>query len=79
MWYGGTLTMVASSSPALPNSSEFTRYEARFRWRSTAAFGSPVVPLVNSSTAVASGSHPQPSVSSIDSSSSDGEELRVAR
>ena len=69
MWYGGTLTMVASSSPALPNSSELTRYEARFRWRSTAAFGSPVVPLVNSRTAVASGSQPQPSVSSIDSSS----------
>ena len=69
MWYGGTLTIVAWSSPALPNSREFTRYEARFRWRSTAALGSPVVPLVNSRTAVASGSQPQPSVSSMDSSS----------
>ena len=63
MWYGGTLTMAASSSPAPPNSTELTRYDARFRCRRTAAFGSPVVPLVKRSTAVASGSHPQPSVS----------------
>ena len=31
-------------------------YEARWRWRSTAAFGSPVVPLVNSRMAMSSGS-----------------------
>ena len=69
MWYGGTLTTAASSSPAPPNSSELTRYDARLRCRRTAAFGSPVVPLVKSSTAVASASQPQPSVSGTVSSS----------
>ncbi len=46
MWYGGTLTMAASSSAAPANSTVEMMYEARLRWRSTAAFGSPVVPLV---------------------------------
>ena len=46
MWYGGTLTIAASSSPAPANSTVERMYDARLRWRSTAAFGSPVVPLV---------------------------------
>ena len=55
-WYGGTLTSWASSSPAPMNSTVVRMYEVRWRWRSTAAFGSPVVPLVNSRMAMSSGS-----------------------
>lgn len=44
---------------------------SRLRWRNTAALGSPVVPLVNSSTATASGSQPQPSLSGRSSPSTD--------
>ena len=54
MWYGGTLTSAASSSPADAKSSVCRTYELRWLWRSTAAFGSPVVPEVNSSTPIAS-------------------------
>ena len=54
MWYGGTLTSAASSSPAEANSSVCRTYELRWLWRSTAALGSPVVPEVNSSTPIAS-------------------------
>ena len=54
MWYGGTLTSVASSSSALANSKVANTYDTTWRWRSTAALGSPVVPDVNSMTAVAS-------------------------
>ena len=67
MWYGGTLTMAASSSPAPANSTELTMYDARFRCRSTAAFGSPVVPLVKRSTAMRRGRSPSrrsPSIAS---------------
>ena len=54
-WYGGTLTSAASSSSALMKSTVVMTYEARWRWRSTAALGSPVVPLVNSRMAMSSG------------------------
>jgi hypothetical protein len=56
MWYGGTLTRVASVSGTEANSTEPKMYAARLRCRSTALFGAAVVPLVISSTATASGS-----------------------
>ena len=56
MWYGGTLTSAASSSSAPMNSTVRSTYDARCRWRRTAALGSPVVPLVNSRIATSSGS-----------------------
>ena len=56
MWYGGTLTSAASSSSAPMNSTVPMTYDVRCRCRSTAAFGSPVVPLVNSRMAISSGS-----------------------
>ena len=54
MWYGGTLTSAASSSSALAKSSVENTYDVTWRWRSTAAFGSPVVPDVNSMTSTSS-------------------------
>ena len=56
MWYGGTLTRAASSSAAAANSTEPRMYDTRCLWRSTAALGAPVVPLVKSRTAMSSGS-----------------------
>ncbi len=56
MWYGGTATSAASSAAAPPNSTDPTMYEKRWRCRSTAALGAPVVPLVKRRTAMASGS-----------------------
>src|SRR5262245_39549811 len=55
-WYGGTLTSAASSSAAAPNSTEPRMYDTRCLWRSTAAFGGPVVPLVKSRIAISSAS-----------------------
>src|SRR5262245_4106509 len=37
MWYGGTLTRLAASAPALANSTVVITYDERWRWRSTAA------------------------------------------
>ena len=54
MWYGGTLTRLASSSSALANSTVPITYDVRWRWRSTAALGAAVVPDVYSSSAMAS-------------------------
>ena len=54
MWYGGTLTSAASSSSALAKSSVENTYDVTWRWRSSAALGSPVVPEVNSITSTSS-------------------------
>ena len=65
MWYGGTLTRTPSLSSAAPNSTEPRMYETRCLWRSTAAFGAPVVPLVKSRIEISSGSMPQPESSAL--------------
>src|SRR5580704_17404631 len=55
MWYGGTQMSCASSGEHPRNSTDEMMYETKCRCRSTAALGSEVVPLVNSSTATSSG------------------------
>src|SRR5688500_11377198 len=59
MWYDGTLTSAASSGSAEANSSVDITYDVMCRWRSSAAFGSPVVPDVNNVTATDSVSMPR--------------------